>query len=138
MQDLLTTKSRNYFMKKLCFTVSIFIIALVLNSCYYDKADLLYPPKSANCDTTIAVTYSAKVVPILTTQCYSCHLGASAGGGIVMGTHATDKVIALNGKLYGTINYSSGFSPMPKGGAKMNTCDIGIIKRWIDAGAPNN
>jgi hypothetical protein len=93
---------------------------------------------AGGCDTTGTISYNAKVVPILTTKCYSCHIGASAGGGIVMGTHATDKATAVNGKLYGTINHAAGYSPMPKGTAKMSTCDIAIIKKWIDAGSPNN
>jgi hypothetical protein len=125
-------------MKYLASALTAFTTILLFNACYYDKGDLLYPSKSGNCDTTIVVSYINKVVPILTTQCYSCHLGASAGGGIVMGTHVTDKAIALNGKLFCSINYSSGFSPMPKGTAKMNVCDISAIKKWIDAGAPNN
>jgi hypothetical protein len=125
-------------MKNVFYGFTLVLLAVLLNACYYDKADLLYPSKSGNCDTTATVSYSSKVVPILTTQCYSCHIGASAGGGIVMGTHATDKAIALNGKLFGSINYSSGYSPMPKGSAKMNACDISTIKKWIDAGSPNN
>ncbi len=125
-------------MKKILFSFATLICIVLLNACYYDKGDLLYPSKSSNCDTTAAVSYSSKVVPILTTQCYSCHVGASAGGGIVMGTHATDKATAVNGKLFGSINHSSGFSPMPKSAAKMNACDIAAIKKWIDAGSPNN
>jgi hypothetical protein len=125
-------------MKYFASALAAFTTIIFFNACYYDKGDLLYPSKTGNCDTTIVVSYINKVVPILTTQCYSCHLGASAGGGIVMGTHTTDKAIALNGKLFGSINYSSGFSPMPKGSAKMNVCDISAIKKWIDAGAPNN
>jgi hypothetical protein len=134
----LLTKNLNPKMKIIIPILFALTIIIFLNGCYYDKADLLYPSKNSNCDTSTVVSYSAKVVPILTTQCYSCHLGASAGGGIVMGTHVTDKAIALNGKLFGSINYSSGFSPMPKGTAKMNVCDISAIKKWIDAGAPNN
>jgi hypothetical protein len=114
------------------------VIIIAINGCYYDKGELLYPQKASNCDTSSVISYSAKVVPILTTQCYSCHIGTSAGGGIVMGTHATDKVTAVNGKLYGSINHSSGYSAMPKGAAKMDACQIQLIKKWIDAGSLNN
>jgi hypothetical protein len=125
-------------MRNIFWILAFAICIISLNACYYDKAELLYPQQAGFCDTTGTISYNAKVVPILTTQCYSCHLASSPGGGIVMGTHATDKVIALNGKLFGSINYSSGYSKMPKGGAKMSTCDIAIIKKWIDAGSPNN
>lgn len=124
---------------KIIFYCFVFTLsAAFFASCYYDKAELLYPTAAGNCDTVGVVSYSAKVVPILNTQCYSCHIGASAGGGIVMGTHSTDKAIAVNGKLFGSINHSPGFSPMPKGSPKMNVCDIAIIKKWVNAGSPNN
>ncbi|MBP6432715.1 MAG: hypothetical protein KA319_13195 [Ferruginibacter sp.] len=119
-------------------TLIIFIVFITsATSCYYDKYDLLYP-NAANCDTATVVSYSQKVVPLLQQQCYSCHNAANPSGGIVMGTHATDKAIALNGKLYGSVAWSTGFSAMPKGGAKMSTCQLALIKKWIDAGSPNN
>jgi len=55
-----------------------------------------------------------------------------------MGTYAADKAMGQNGKLYGTINHSPGFSPMPKGMSKMNNCQIATIKKWVDTGMPNN
>jgi hypothetical protein len=84
------------------------------------------------------VLYSLNVKPVLEQKCYGCHSGGSPSGGIAMGTYAADKAMAVNGKLYGTINYASGFSPMPQGEAKMDACTISIIKKWIDAGSPNN
>lgn len=113
---------------------------IFISSCYYDKEDLLYGSvNSGPCtDSTTIVSYSQKVVPLLQQQCYSCHTGSFPSGGIVMGTYATDKAIAQNGKLYGSVSYSSGFSPMPKGMPKMNNCQIATIKKWIDTGMPNN
>lgn len=120
-------------------TVSLGLLLLITGmvSCYYDKYDALYKSSATGCDTSAAL-YAQKVVPILQQQCYSCHTPSNAGGGIVMGTYAADKALALNGKLYGTINWSAGFSPMPKGAPKMSTCNINTIKKWIDAGTPNN
>jgi hypothetical protein len=46
--------------------------------------------------------------------------------------------MAQSGKLLGTINHAAGFSPMPKGGAKLSSCRIATIKKWIDAGMLNN
>ena len=106
-------------------------------SCYYDKADIVYPP-SGPCDTT-AVTYAATVVPILTPNCYVCHSGtAAAGAGIKLDNYASVMLQVNNGKLLGAIEQRTGFSPMPKGGAKMQDCDIAKIRTWIRAGAPNN
>ena len=95
---------RNFF-----FTI-IFLWSIgILQSCYYDHADILYPT-SQSCDTTGTVSYSQKVVPILQQQCYGCHSGGAPSGGIPMGTYAADKTIATNGKLYGTISFASGYS----------------------------
>jgi mono/diheme cytochrome c family protein len=125
---------------KFIFSMLIICCIVFISSCYYDKEDLLYGNvNSGPCtDTTAIVSYSQKVVPMLQQQCYSCHTGSFPSGGIVMGTYATDKAIGQNGKLYGSVNYSSGFSPMPKGMPKMSNCQIATIKKWIDAGMPNN
>ncbi len=108
-----------------------------MNSCYYDKYDQLYG-KGSICDTSQVASYNQKVLPVLRQQCYGCHTVANPSGGITMGNYTADKAIASNGKLYGTINWSPGFSPMPKFTPKMSACTILLIKRWIDAGAPNN
>lgn len=108
-----------------------------IQSCYYDKADALYP-SAVVCDSSTVVSYAQKVVPLFQQQCYSCHLSAASGGGILMGNHAADKAIAVNGKLYGSMSHARGYSAMPKGGNKMNACQLALVKKWVDAGAPNN
>ena len=124
---------------KLSITIAVSAITFLLYSCYYDKADILYPNGvKGNCDTLTTVSYSINVVPLLQSRCYGCHSGGSPSGGVAMGTFNTDKAIAVNGKLYGSINHSSGYSPMPQGEAKMDACSIALIKTWIDAGSPNN
>ncbi len=113
------------------------VFTTVLSSCYYDAADLLYPT-AGTCDTATTVSYNQTIIPLFQQQCYSCHNNASTGGGIIMGTYAADKAIAVNGKLYGSITHASGYAAMPKGAAKLNNCQIASIKKWIDAGSPNN
>ena len=114
------------------------LAVLWLSSCYYDKADLLYPLSASPCDTVNAISYSQKVVPMFQQYCYGCHSGGNPSGGIAMGTYETDKAIALNGKLYGTITYANGYSPMPEGMGRLSDCQIAIIKKWIDNNTPNN
>lgn len=123
-------------------TLSLLILmtcSVFVSSCYYDKSDLLYGNDNANCtEATGAVSYAQKVVPVLQQFCYSCHTGNFPSGGITMGTYDTDKAMAQSGKLYGSINYSSGFSPMPKGMPKFSNCKIAVIKKWVDSGMLNN
>jgi hypothetical protein len=126
--------TKQLIMKK---TLVILILAALLNSCYRDVEEVLYP-STGNCDTT-GVTYANTVAPLLQNNgCMSCHAGPSPSGGVSLDNHAGVRAVAQNGKLYGAINHSAGFSPMPQGGSKMNVCNISKIKAWIDAGAVNN
>lgn len=110
---------------------------IILSGCYYDKEELVYPTGLGSCDTT-AVTYTNTVVPILNTNCYTCHKAPAAAGGIVLDNHAALLIQVNNTKLLGDIEHRLGYNPMPKGGAKMQECDIAKIRTWIRAGAPNN
>ncbi len=92
------------------------------------------------CDTT-KFTFAAAIVPILSTYCYSCHASsaaASSGSGIVLDTYSGVVAQAQNGKLISDIDHSAGADFMPLGGYKLPDCQITQIKKWIEAGAPNN
>jgi hypothetical protein len=122
---------------KKIFILMIAIASLYASSCYYNKEDLLFPTLNEPCDSTIS-SYKSDVTPVLNNLCYSCHTGASASGGVVLGTYEADKAAALNGKLYGSVSHAPGYSPMPKSGASLNTCQLNKIKKWISLGTPNN
>lgn len=112
-----------------------FIVIVSNSSCYYDKEEILYPQSA--CDTA-TVTYSGSVVPVLLSNCTSCHGGNAPSGSISLTTYADVKAQADNGKLWGAVSHASGFSPMPKNASKLTACSLAKIKKWIDAGAPNN
>jgi mono/diheme cytochrome c family protein len=117
--------------------LATFLFGIAVSSCYYDKESVLYPAQ-ASCNTPATVSYGQQVLPILQQSCYGCHSGTAPGGNIAMGTYAADNAIAINGKLYGSISWSPGFQPMPLGAGKLSACNIALIKKWIDNGAPNN
>ncbi len=113
-----------------------FMVAVTFTSCYYDKADIVYPHVA--CDTT-SVTYSASIVPILNANCNVCHAGTAVnGGGINLDTYTGASTQAKNGRMLGAVQHHSGFSAMPKGGSMLSDCDIAKIRIWTSAGAPNN
>jgi hypothetical protein len=89
------------------------------------------------CDTSDA-RYSTAVKTILENKCKGCHNPAVFNAGIDLSSYSGTQAAALNGKLYGAISWSSGFSAMPKGGYKLPGCEITTIRKWIDSGAPNN
>jgi hypothetical protein len=113
----------------------LFVVAVSNTGCYYDKEEILYP--QTVCDTA-NVTYSGSVIPILISNCTVCHGGSTPSAGIKLDTYADVKVQVTNGRLWGAVSQAVSFSPMPKNGTKMSTCNLTKIKKWIDAGAPNN
>ncbi len=93
-----------------------------------------------NCDTT-KYTYNTAIVPIMQKYCYSCHATAAAsssGGNIILDTYAGMLTQAQNGRLLGDLNHQTGYNNMPLGGLKLSDCKITQVRRWIQAGAPNN
>lgn len=90
-----------------------------------------------SCDTSV-FTYSGAVKPIMDTKCSGCHNPANLGGNIDVSTYTAIKVVALNGKLYGSVAHQTGYSPMPKNAAKLSDCEIRQIQKWISAGVLNN
>lgn len=92
---------------------------------------------SVSCDTT-NVTFSGSVKPVLDTYCNGCHSGSAPSGDIDL--TSWDKVMPSvnNGSLVGSVEYASGFSPMPDGGDQLSSCNIAIIKKWVALGAKND
>lgn len=116
--------------------LSLFMMAIV--SCTYHNEEELYSATPDDSCNTENVTYTSDVLPVLQTNCYSCHKREFASGGVILEGYDQVKIYATNGRLFGAISHSPGFSPMPKGGTKLPACDIEKIKVWIDAGAPEN
>jgi len=90
-----------------------------------------------DCDTT-TITFSAAVVPIINTNCKGCHNPNFLSGNLDLTTYANVKVIALNGKLMGSVDHLPGFPAMPKNATKLSDCKITQIRKWIAAGSLNN
>lgn len=92
---------------------------------------------AAACDSS-NFTYSVGVRPILQTHCLGCHNGtAAAGGSVPLGTYTGVKNAVNANLLLPAIQHTGPF-PMPKNGNKLSNCKIAIIRKWIEAGAPNN
>jgi hypothetical protein len=125
--------------KLLTVLLTITVLMLVLNSCYYDVASQLYPAGGTTCDTT-NVTYSVTIRNILEgNACLSCHSGSGTiGGNIALDNYNSLKVYAQNGRLYGSMNHNQGYVAMPQGGNKVSVCDLTKVRIWINAGIPNN
>lgn len=115
--------------------IAVSFMALSLSSCYYDKEEVLYP--DSICDTS-NVKYSITIQPVLSSNCVSCHGGSTPSAGIRLDTYEGVSIQAANGRLWGAVSHSSNFSPMPKNAGKLSDCNLTKIKKWLDAGHPNN
>jgi hypothetical protein len=109
----------------------------MVESCYFDKADVLYP--DPNCMVT-DVTYTNFVASIMNSQCATsgCHDAARAASGADLSTYSTTKSYATASKaaFLGSMRHTSGFSSMPKGASKLPNCTLAKIEAWISAGMP--
>ena len=122
-------------MKKMILRGIFFIgICTLLQSCYYDNEERLYP--QLKCDTT-NVTYSQTIAPIMNTNCIVCHNTTSSQGGVIVSTWAGLNTVALNGKLIPAVDHTGPF-PMPKIGGILSDCTIDKIRIWVQKGALNN
>jgi len=115
---------------------SVIVSIMVIQGCYYRKADLVYP-QASTCDTS-NVKYSVEVTNILRANCYSCHATGIAMGGVTLDTYAAVKSNVNFGLIPGVIMHLPGFAAMPKGRPKLADCDIAKISAWVNKGAPNN
>jgi mono/diheme cytochrome c family protein len=84
------------------------------------------------------VTYSGVISDIFDTSCNGCHSTSAASGGIILDTYDGVKATVDAARLYGSINWESGFSMMPQGQNQLDSCTIAKVKTWIDEGAKNN
>ena len=126
-------------MKKNLSAISAFLLLLLMfTGCYNDNEYDLYPFASA-CDSS-NVTYSQTISQIMTANCNVCHSTDYHNGNVVTDNYNRLSSLAksANDSLWGSINHLSAFKPMTKNAAQLSSCDLGKIKHWINAGAPNN
>jgi len=93
----------------------------------------------SGCDTT-NVAFTATVMPLITLKCKGCHSGSTPHGNVSLTNYNEVKATVIDGTLLGSIEYVSGYKPMPypAGSNKMPNCEIRSIQIWVENGAPNN
>ncbi|MCB9232322.1 MAG: hypothetical protein H6581_11705 [Bacteroidia bacterium] len=86
---------------------------------------------------TLNMSFSQDIKPILSTNCYGCHSGSSASGGIDLSKYAGVSDVAVTGKLYNSVAQNGLAAAMPPD-YKLTACEISQIKSWVDDGFLNN
>lgn len=82
--------------------------------------------------------FNADIKPLIANKCYGCHNDITANGGYDLSVYDSVKVVALNGKLVGSTTWAPNYLAMPRGSGKLPSCQLTQIKKWVEAGAPNN
>jgi hypothetical protein len=126
-------------MKAMKISFAILFVT-ILTSCYYDNFGELKPESAlsqSGCDTTVAISYSNQIVPLLQESCTGgCHNTISSSFDLTNYTAVTARV--ADGSLLGSVQWVSSFRPMPEASSKISDCDIAKIRLWISQGALNN
>ena len=122
--------------RKLSSISILVMIAMVLDSCFYDKEDAIYPLKGfANpCDSV--ATYNQCVKFIMANNCTSCHNTNHTSGGVSLDNYNDVMRVAKNGSLMGTIESQPGYNTMPPGGVQLSSCQVSKLNDWINAQEP--
>lgn len=120
-------------MKRISILLGIALAPLLLNSCYYDKEQLLLPPKTAtaNCQN---YSFTNDVSPLIQTSCNNgtgCHASGSSNGPGSLVTYNEVKNAAAQ------IQSSIMAGRMPLG-SSLTSAQIQLITCWISNGALNN
>lgn len=89
------------------------------------------------CPEPAEVSWRTHIKPLVDEYCAGCHYGNYAYGDIELRFHFQVAAIALNDTLYGVLTGAPGYKMMPID-VPMPQCKVDLVKRWIDAGAPNN
>ena len=125
-------------MKKLSITI-LFICLILFSNCYKDKFRELHPNIASNgntCDTVSAISYSNQIVPIINSNCINCHSAGATPPDLsaYAGVQASAQT-----SLYSSVIWDGSVSQMPKNSSsKLSICDLTKLRKWIEAGSPNN
>ena len=103
--------------------------------CYYDVEEDLYPTLDCQVEN---MSLMNDIMPILGTDCMGCHSAAANFGNVTLEGYSELLKYVNDGSLIGVVKHDAGFSPMPKGAAKLLDCEIEKIQSWIAEGALNN
>jgi hypothetical protein len=133
-------------MRARIFALPLLLGLAWLQSCSFHNIDDDVKPQDINPCDTMAVSYADTIQVIITRNCGdpangSCHFPAPAGNGIDFTTYAGIKAKVDEGKVFARV-FDRVPSQMPpdysNGPRALSDCEQILLRRWIDAGAPNN
>ena len=131
-------KEINSMKSEAIIILSFLIIASALFTtvgCNYDIEDELYA--DLLCDT-LEVSYSTDIVPILSSNCYSCHGETDPEASLDLTQYESVRNEVVYAELIKLIELSQGADDAMPPSESLSICQIKKIKAWAFDGAPNN
>ena len=109
----------------------LLVLSTSITSCYYDVEDELY----ITCEAPEEVSFSEDVNPLIQQGCAisGCHVSSNSNR-VNLETYQEIKASVDNGSFQ---SYVIVDRSMPPSGP-LNDCEIAILNKWINQGAPNN
>ena len=123
--------------REACRVTVLLSVVLLMHGCYYDVQEELNPVQTTDCDTS-DISFTADILPILQSNCYTCHGEQIASGGVILEGYDNVIKVVNDGSLAGAVNHEPGYTPMPQDAAQLSDCNLLKINGWINHGAPNN
>lgn len=125
-------------MKKFIAVLALAVTASIAG-CYYDNMDEVYPGAGLfqPCDTTSVMSYQNHIRPILDNNCVSCHTGSGANASVQLDNFQGVYDAYMSGQLVGATWHDPNYTAMPPN-YQLDSCSLVQIKKWCEAGAPNN
>ena len=117
-------------MNKINLRILLPVILITMGACYYDSEEDLFPEVNNDCNLE-NLTFSTDIVSILDNKCWSCHsnsTAASFGASIKLEDYAD--VASQFDAVLGSVNHVSSYSPMPKNGGKLPSCELQKLETW--------
>ena len=89
------------------------------------------------CDTA-NVTWESKISGIMQANCVVCHNEEVNYNGVRHDNYESELIVVNDGRLRGVVNHLNGYVKMPKDRGKLPFCELALINKWIEDGAPEN
>lgn len=127
--------------------VLLILFCISLQGCEYNNFEELNPPIIDSCTVADTVSYSRDIRPLFISKCGTgdgnCHRDDNATG---YGLSNYTEVINTfddegNDKVMKRLNHDPSIDPeqwMPKDAAKLSSCEIEKVSRWISQGRRDN
>jgi len=93
--------------------------------------------ENVDCDTN-NFTFSGAVWPIIQNHCLGCHSFSNPGANVVMTNYQQIAVLAKEPRFMGSVTNTPPYTFMPWIGSPLSDCNITQLRKWIEAGTPND